>query len=215
MNMDEYNDEGPRREELAAYVDEELDLIARLKIERWLACNPDAAREVEAQHYFCELWRATGPADPVEFDWALAARRCADARQRRRPFWHWLALPRLDLQTAATTACAATLLLAIILGPLPPQPQPKPAPPTAPIEVFPVLASDDVEIISVDPADVCRLVVGEAPLREPIVPMASRDIHFTSLGPPDTDGAAPRLRGAFFPVVVPSPHRDTWKEKMP
>jgi hypothetical protein len=192
MNMDEYSDESPRREELAAYVDEELDLNACLSIERWLAC--------------------THPADPAEFDWALAARRCADARQRRRRFWRWLALPRLDLQTAATTACAATLLLAIILGPLPPQP--KPAPPTAPIEVFPVLAADDVEIISVDPADIGRLVVGEAPLREPIVPMASRDIHFTSLGP-DTDGAAPRLRGAFFPVVVPSPDRDTWKEKTP
>jgi hypothetical protein len=213
MNMDEYNDESPRREELAAYVDEELDLNACLRIERWLACNPDAAREVEAQHSFCELWRATQPPDPREFDWALAARRCADARRRGRPFWRWLTLPRLNLQAAATTACAATLLLAIILGPLPPQP--KPAPPTVPIEVFPVLAPDDVEIISVDPADIGRLVVGEAPLREPIVPMASRDIHFTSLGPPDSDGAAPRLRGEFFPVVVPSPDRDTWKEKTP
>ena len=85
MNMDEYNDESPRREELAAYVDEELDLKACLRIERWLACNPDAAREVESQHHFCELWRATGPPDPAEFDWAQAARRCADARGKRQP----------------------------------------------------------------------------------------------------------------------------------
>jgi hypothetical protein len=213
MNMDDYNDESPRREELAAYVDDELDLIACLRIERWLACNPEAAREVEAQHEFCELWRSTQPADPTEFEWALATQRCADARKRSQRFWHRLALPRLNLQAAATMACAATLLLAIILGPLPPQQ--KPAPPNAPVEVFPVLAPDDVEIISVDPADSGRLVVGHAPLLEPLVPMASRDVYFTTLGPSDRDGAGPRLRGDFFPVVVPSPDRVTWKGKMP
>ena len=213
MNLDDFNDEGPRREELAAYVDDELDLIACLRVERWLAYNPEAAREVEAQHEFCELWRATQPADPTEFEWALAARRCGDARHRRQRFWHRFAPPRLNLQAAATMACAATLLLAIILGPLPPQQRPAPA--TVPVEVFPVLAPDDVEIISVDPADSGRLVVGEPPLREPLVPVASRDVYFTSLGPPDMHGAGPRLRGDFFPVVVASPDRDTWKGKTP
>jgi hypothetical protein len=220
IDPDEENDDEPRPEELAAYVDGELDLIARLHVERWLACDPEATREVEAQRYFCELWRAMVPRDPTESDWARAALRCANRRASARPrrlfSWEWAVLSRLNRHTAATAALAATLLLALTLGPLPPGP--KPAPPAVPIDEFPVLAPGDVEIISLDPADSERLVIGEVPLREPVVPMLPADIHFTSMRP-DADGVVPYLharRGSsLVPMIAPSPRREPPKKKAP
>jgi anti-sigma-K factor RskA len=214
MNADENTDECPGPEDLTAYVDGELDLIARLHVERWLACDPEATREVDAQRYLCELWRATAPSDPSPADWAEAARRSASRRFSARPrrLVSWLAPPRLNLHRAATAALAATVLLAIILGPLPSRP--KPMPPVD--EDFPVLNPNDVEIISVSDADSGGLIVGELPLHEPIVTADAADIRFGVM-PGDEDGGVPYIRvsapGSNAPIITPWPPRGPWKAK--
>jgi hypothetical protein len=201
------NDElGPRPEQLAAYVDGELDPFARMQIDSWLADHPEAAREVEAQHRLIRLWQQTRPADPAESTWALAAARSAErlipvARMQPRAAasrGSWLpAIRPVTLRTVALGALAATLFLAISLGPLPPQPDKRPV-----AEDYPVLSPDDVEINSLDPADSGALVVGEAPLQEPFVAASAGDVRLISIRPA-LDGVVPQLRIASEPSSVP------------
>jgi len=99
---------------------------------------------------------------------------------------------------------AAAVVLALILsrpsGPEPAQPEPPVQGIAAEEEPYPVASAEDVEINSMDHADVVALVVGEPPLREPLVLVSPRDISVESVEP-DVDGVFPDMRLLDGPVT--------------
>lgn len=148
---------------LAGFADGELDAVARDRVEARLASSPDAAAEVEAQRRMTRLCQATPPPEPSEAAWAgVQARILAETRRkapalRRGPggWGRWLA-------GLSASAVAAGLVFALVHGF-------RPEIPTDGGEAMPVVAHHEVEIISIDDADTVALVVGEPPVRGPIV----------------------------------------------
>lgn len=158
----------PTSEELAAYVDGELNPAAQRSVEHWLAAHPQERAEVETQRSLNRLWADTAPTEPGDEAWSGVLARVADAAavpapRPRHPARRIAGIAWLALGLVAT---AATLLVAFWLA--------RPSGPTGPVAVLPVLTGDEVEIISMDAADVAALVVGELPRRAPLV-MASVD----------------------------------------
>jgi hypothetical protein len=209
-----------RPEHLAAYVDGELDVALERKVENWLLRNPDVANEIGEHRRLEELWRNHRPEEPSEAQWAFAEARCAERLasysavrsvvwQKARP----RLLPAVTLRTFALGALAATLLLAVTLGPLPPRAENGSA-----VDEFPVLSPGDVNIISVDPADMGALVIGEAPMSGPFVAAAPGDVSVTSMRPA-MDGVVPVVRVASgsssVPMIVAPIRHDTEKENDP
>ena len=64
MRHDENQKHPP--EMLAAFVDGELDARQRAAVEKWLAADPEARADVEAQRRIAVLWQACRPAEPDE-----------------------------------------------------------------------------------------------------------------------------------------------------
>jgi hypothetical protein len=77
---------------------------------------------------------------------------------------------------------------------------------------------NDVEIVSMDPADDTVLVVGERPLQGPFVPAARGDVEVRSVRP-DTDGMVAQVRmppdDTSVPMIVAPLGRNTAKESNP
>jgi hypothetical protein len=135
----------------------------------------------DADRWLTQIWQATTPPGPSEAAWAgvlaqiessLAANppqpRLPQRRVRRFPLW-----PVLTVGSLA--AAAAAVLLVIILGgwvPRTPQPDPEAA-----ITPLPVAGEGDVELISMDAADILALIVGRPPHQGPLV-LASADEVF-------------------------------------
>ncbi len=61
--------DGVPPEDLAAYVDGELDFQARRRVESWLAEHPDAAAELESHRQVAGWWCETQPAEPGPAEW--------------------------------------------------------------------------------------------------------------------------------------------------
>src|SRR5438128_9159443 len=59
----------PGPEDLAAYVDGELDLGRHREVEAWLTVHPETAADLQAHRRVAELWRATTPAQPGGVQW--------------------------------------------------------------------------------------------------------------------------------------------------
>jgi hypothetical protein len=169
-------------------------------VEAWLAAHPEAAAEVEAQRRLAELCRTATPPEPGEAAWAALGERIAagvgTARGRPGRRFAWIAL---------VGSLAAGLFLAwLALGPVPRGPAPEPAP-VAVVEPYPVVSPEDVEIISIAAADRDALVVGEPPLREPLVLVAPGEVEVQSIGP-EADGMVPYVpAGPVAPTPVPNP----------
>ncbi|MBY0523300.1 MAG: hypothetical protein K2R98_07870 [Gemmataceae bacterium] len=191
----------PSPEQLAAFVDGELDATTRASVAVWLEENPEAVAELDAQRRLERLVHASPPPEPSEAEWAAMLDRIvlqtqvhADAPkpvpQTRRP----VATSRRLLVLAMTAA--ATVLIALSLRPqpgpevVPPQPQPVVA-----IKTLPVASDEDVEIVSVDAADIQFLVVGEPPMRGLVVLAAPGDVVLDSIEPDPTDGMMPKTMG--------------------
>jgi hypothetical protein len=101
----------PKLEELAAYVDGELDAPRRREVEAWLADHSDLAVDVQQQRRLADVWRATAPAQPSEAQWdgVLAeVQSSAMAISWPRAFWRRSAVS----VTLAVIGTAAVLLLA-------------------------------------------------------------------------------------------------------
>ncbi len=189
----------PTPEQLAAYVDGELDAcpdLAALKrrVQVWVADHPEAAAAVEAQRRLDRLWHATTPPEPTEAAWADVFARLEylplppperSPARRLRPFvW--------GAATLAASAAAVWFLTAYLDGPATPdaivhkvsrerrEAPPLPAPP---IEPFPVAVGDEVEILSVKGADTGTLVVGSLPVPGPIELVRSGEIEITQAEP--------------------------------
>src|SRR5262245_24820032 len=166
----------PRREELAAYFDGELSGPRRQELEKWLADHPDAVADLEEWRHVAEMTRATRANDLSAAAWSQVLGNIALATQPVRPrYRRWL---RVALASAG--AVAAALLLAVLLT----------RSSDSETEALVMASAGDVEILSIDADDVPALVVGHAPLREPLVLAASADINLEHVEPAH-DGSVP------------------------
>jgi hypothetical protein len=126
-----------------------------------------------------ELFRAGAPAEPSDAEWSQALERIHRAVSRPQvtpvpAVRRW----RLGILVAASLAAAAAIALAVVIPSL------RNAAGTADQHVdveYPVTDAADVEIISMDAADSGAIVVGDLPLRKPIVFMEPGDVSFRSI----------------------------------
>jgi hypothetical protein len=204
MSQRRADDVPPRPEQLAAYADGELGAAAHQQVEAWLASHPEAAAEVDAQRRLPGLCRAAPPPEPGEPAWAAVLARLQQAvtattpapRKRRG----WVAA------VVAVAGAAAALGLVLTQGRWG-MPDELPAP-TEALAVVPLPAARvaDVEIISMDAADTDSLVVGEPPVREPLVLASPGEVRLDKVEPAE-DGMVPSLPGPDSPdvpmIVVP------------
>jgi anti-sigma factor RsiW len=193
----------PTPEQLAAYVDGELDEAGRRQVEHWLAGHPDVAADVEGQRRLLALWKRIACHEPGEADWAVSLGRIQAVRLT--PTQPALG-QRLAWIGVALTALAATVAL-VLLGdpartPLKPQPVVIPA-----VERWSVASPTELEIISMDAADASLLVIGEPPVNEPLVLAGPGEIKLDKLEP-DEDGMVPYFADSQGPdapmIVVPA-----------
>lgn len=167
----------PSPELLAAFADGELDgrdeaAELRAHIEGWLAANPAAQAELDANRRLRRLWDRTSPPEPSAETW----RKTVAGVQRPAP-----APPRSSggrvLVGAALVACLGWALL--LLGNFDTQ-KPKP-----PVEVFQVAEDADVDIIHIDGTSIDSIVVGRLPLSGPLELADPGDVLITNIAPRD------------------------------
>jgi anti-sigma factor RsiW len=188
---------------LAAYADGELDAATRARVEDWLAANPDARADLDAQ---CRLgprgplWKASAAPDPGPAAWDAVL-----ARVRREVGVHRPTASRRSWARGLMVAlpAAAAVLAAVHLS-RPPAPT-RPAP-EAP---WPVTAEDDVEILSLQEADAGLLVVGAPPLVGRLTLASAADVNLIGVEA-DDDGTLPHAQwpdgaGDAPMVVAPLP----------
>jgi hypothetical protein len=203
--------DAPSPEQLAAYVDGELDPASRARVAAWLCAHPSAAAELQSLRQLERAWRETTPAAPAAAQWdALLGRIVCAAGQRSaaesfeageaivasgraappaRTFgWRW----HLRMAGSAAALLFVTLWLYRPTGP-------QTTAPTLPAvqvsHVLRVAGDDDIEICSMDAADIDLLVVGEPPMRGPFVLVAAGDIVLEHLAPDPGDGMMPITPG--------------------
>lgn len=188
---------GPRPEQLAAYVDGELDDSACQQIEGWLAEHPEAAAEVEAQRRLVRLWQEGLPPEPVEDDWVTTLARIETSLPPVAPVpagasTPWRSVTRLLLTRAAALLLAvllagggvAALVLAVLLS------RPVSQNPTALSETsepFPVVLAEEVEIISMQGSDIAALVVGAPPAKGPYELLCRGEVTLLHIEPDEDD----------------------------
>ena len=197
---------------MAAYVDGELDSKSQAELQAWLQENPHEAADVEAQRQLARLWQYAAPPEPSPQAWEEIG-GCVQAayaetllgpspplnriRKWLRP-WGWsmglittaaaslvlaLTLLRPGLQTKSGSNQPAAVLLVEDRGIHDPDND---------IETpFPVAQSEEIEIISMDSADLELLVMGDFPLREAIVLVSVGDISLHRVEPDAKDEMVP------------------------
>lgn len=178
----------PDLEDLAAYADGRLSAPDKQRVEEWLAAYPEDAERVEEWYRVQALWQATAAPEPTEADWERVFRgvELGVARGRHEP-----AKPGRGRSRVAALAAVAAAVVALVasfnVGRVPPGDLPDV------VEPFAVASNEDVEITSVDDAGAAALVVGEPPLRKPIVLMAPADIALRSVAR-GKEGSFPEVR---------------------
>jgi anti-sigma-K factor RskA len=195
------NDEnGPRPEELAAYVDGELSPADRAEVEAWLADHPEAATEVEALRGLSQLWQTAAPPEPTEAQWAgvfshikaaLPAAVAPSLRWRRGLAWGLAALA-----TAAAVLLAVFLTRPTEVGPPPPEP-------------FPVVTPDEFEINQINAEDAGALLVGDIPVREQLALLGPGEVTVESVKS-DVEGMDPTFPrdGSATPMIIMVPREE-------
>ena len=186
----------PRPEELAAFLDGELDPALRVQVEEWLGDHPETAAELEELRRLGRMVQATAADAPEEAAWSAVLDRIEAAAQTQPvPAWRRVVL--------AGTAAAALFLAFLNYRPAD-QPSAAPGEPAEPL----VLAShDDIEIISMNGGDTDALIVGHPPLREPLVLASAEDISVDRVEPDSSSGMMPSVRwwaGIDAPMIVAS-----------
>jgi len=189
-----HEDGAPEPEQLAAYVDGELDVEAHRRVEAWLAAHPDAASVVAGHGEIARLMRQTTPDLPSDACWEGLRTRIhkglvppgQGSPGPSNRFWRW------GLGVATTAAA----VLWISLAQRNPAPQAPRAATGVESELEPlVLASrGEVEIHSVAANDLEVLLVGEPPLQEALILASAGDVAVRSVQP-DVDGMVPDMSG--------------------
>lgn len=116
---------------LAAYVDGELDGDSRARVERWLANNPEALAELQAQRALSPanhgLWERAEPPEPLGRDWAAAKSRIVERIARSKQVRWRSATWVLAGLSAAGVAAAVVWIAVLARAPVaPPAPAPVP-----------------------------------------------------------------------------------------
>lgn len=127
-----------------------------------------------------DLFRLAAPPEPSEADWAAtleAVRRGVD-RPRVVPV---ATRRRLGLFIAAALAAAAAVALAVAIPTFRGDGATRIEDEHADVIELPVTDTADVEILSMDAADTGAIVVGDLPLRRPIVLVEPGDVALRSL----------------------------------
>lgn len=175
-NFPRDSEDSLRSAELVAYVDGELAPRAVEQIEEALALCPEAQALVEDHRYILQSLRESPVPEPAAEVWdrmlrqvqsaALPATRTVPARRSWR---------------AGISAAAAAVLLVALPGDLALRPD---APASAEVAPLPVATAHDVEIVSIDGADLRALLVGHPPLRGALELAGAGDVllHFTESG---------------------------------
>lgn len=188
---------------LAAYADGELAAEQRDQVEQWLRENPDAREMLDAQEAFgpnsMDFWDAVCPPIPSERQWSEVAENVhGTSPAARATRWYGV------LGTLGLVATAATILFA-----LPGQPAPCLNHPVDPPCIQPASPSDDepflmaseseVRIISLPEAAADLLLVGQHPLHDSTLQLASAgEIAFFGVGS-DLAGNFPTIPDPFGP----------------
>ncbi len=198
MNQDSENlppapfpDQRPPIEYFAAFLDGELSTDDWARVQDWLANHPEDAALVDAHRDLVRCWRETGPAEPSERAWrevfARIERRglkIEDRGSRTKDFsrGRWIRIGLLG------GVAAAALILALVV---PGRDQEDKTP--SDIEELAILSAEDVDLISMEENDTRLLVVGNPPVQEPLVLVATGDVTLDSIEP-DEDGFVPQAR---------------------
>jgi anti-sigma factor RsiW len=196
------SEQGPSPARLMAYADNELEPGERARVEAWLLDHPEAAAELETLRRLERLWQAAAAPEPAPEAWAAVLARVEASLPRQVP-----ARPRIASRllwgasgVAAAAAVLGAVLLARSLGPglLPPT-----NPAASAEEPFPVASAEDVTIISMDAHDLGALVVGQPPVQEGPLEMASRDdVKVLNVEPAWPDGPVARfVQGDEIPML--------------
>jgi hypothetical protein len=212
MSMPNRMPSKPSPEQLAAYVDGELDSAEAARVEAWLADNPDDAAEVEADRHLLHLWRETQPADPRPEAWARTLDGIAKGAPPHGPGGFNGRRWRVGF-VAALFAAAAVLAGLLLARPwlFPPPPAPPGGgeerahkePEDEGDEPYPVVTAGEVNIISMDAGDADAVVLGQ-PLMGEIEFARPADIEVLDVQPHEEDGSMPRLEPGPVPMIVHS-----------
>jgi hypothetical protein len=190
----------PSPELLAAYFDGEFegrDELAplRRRLEDWLAAKESARAELANYRRLSRLWLETTPADPGPAAWqdvqdrlesCLAGSHSLPGPKSNRPPWRARVL---------LAGAAAVLVAAFVFTNRANAPEDE--------GVFPVASESEVVILHVEGADTGTLVVGELPLRGPLVLAGPGDVTLTSVQPAQRDNMVPEVHvdGSGRPII--------------
>jgi hypothetical protein len=227
----------PNPEQLAAYVDGELDRCGagaplKRRIEDWLAGHPEAASTMEAHRQLYRVCKTTRGPQPREASWDdLWARINNAPHQTPAHRGRWMAR-RVVWAAALLLTAAAGVLLALTWafrdrgrqGPLPEEMEPFPVASADEVEVlfiqgedmptlavshlfdndlFPVASDEEVEILRINGADTGAPVVGELPVRGPLVLARAGEVQFLSVDRNGIESKVPevRMEGVDSPMI--------------
>jgi hypothetical protein len=212
---------GPWPDVLAAYVDGELSSADRAAVERRLAADPQARRELQAQSQLSpenwRLWQKVEPPVPPEEPWhavqeAVVVAVAGGGAARVPPHAGWWDARRLGFSLAGGLAAAAAVLLAVGVAsrssrePPPPgstepeiagtTPDPAAEDPLAGLEVLAIARNEDVVLERVEGNAGEGLPVGEPLLPGPIVLVSSDEIELLKVEDhPAWPSGGPKLSG--------------------
>ena len=198
-------DPDPSAEQLAAFLDDELALADRSRVEAWLAVHPAAADELEEQRRLHRLWSENAPPEPGPGAWAATLGRI-EARLRRpgsprtsRTLWLGAGL--------AAAFVGAALLTQLFFPPAVPRGAGRDAP-------LPVIGPGDVTIVSMDARDAAGLMVAAPPVEAPILLASQDDVSVMNVQSYwKDDGRVPQIGEGEVPMIVaPQFARDDGRE---
>jgi anti-sigma factor RsiW len=188
---------------LAAYADGELAAEQRDQVEQWLRDNPDAREMLDAQEAFgpnnVDYWNTVSPPTPSARHWNEVAEGIHGAAPAARAT-RWYGV----LGTLGLVATAATILFALPGQPGPCLNHPVDPPciqPDSPSddEPFQMASESDVRIISLPEAAAGLLLVGQHPLLDSTLQLASAgEIEFFGVGS-DLAGNFPAIPDPLAP----------------
>jgi hypothetical protein len=148
-------------------------------VELWLATQREAAAAVEDHRQVLRAVAASAPAEPTEVEWAAVLKRIESELPPPRM------APRAVVSRWAgvLAAAAAAALLVFIPGDFSSW-RPGAGASLLPEAPFLLASPEDVEIVSIDAADLKSLIVGQPPWRGPLVLAGAGDVelHFAEAG---------------------------------
>ncbi len=184
----EWKHQEPTPEQLAAYADGQLPGPERDWVGSWLGDHPDAAAEVESYRRLARFWETSSAPEPSPAAWERTLDRIKE--QVPNPQRSGFSVPWAGLAGLAAAAILVALLLPRSSGPGPHYPDE--------VIPFPVASPQDVTIISMDAADIDRLVVARPPVELHEIAFADHaDVRL--IGPLDPDI---RLEDWLAPMIV-------------